>query len=128
MKNQFISLVKKYFTDEKIFEIILFPSYDKFYNEKNRLEIGKVLYGNGVNRHGYIVTPYNIEIEKSEFSCKVSICYGNEIKYTDAVMNGLILSCSGSFCDSGKNMETSEIVKIELSLIIKTIQIIHLHL
>jgi hypothetical protein len=109
------TMIKDYITDEKFLEIIfLHLSNEILNNTKYRLEIGKVLYGNGIKREGYIITPYNIEISKNmEFICEVSICYDKEQKNSVQIMNGLIIFISGRYSKTDRIMESDEFINID---------------
>ena len=109
------TMIKDYITGEKFFEIILLHlSNEILNNTKYRLEIGKVLYGNGIERQGYIITPYNIEISKNmEFICEVSICYGKEQKNSVPIMNGLIIFFSGRYSKTDRIMESGEFINFD---------------
>jgi hypothetical protein len=113
MKNiDFVELIRDFLLDEMSIKNILDELNGLKDKEKYRLELGKVLYSNGLKKQGYIVTPYNIEVDKHKnFSSEISFCYGDEINSADyasksvkkepvLIMNGYIFFVSGQFSES----------------------------
>jgi hypothetical protein len=118
--KEIIELIKDYLIDENTIRIFTKKINGIENKEKYRLEIGKVLYSNGMETQDYIVTPYNISVCKKNrsFLCEMSFCYGNEVNSLEynsnrkqkkpvLIMNGYIFFIWGEFFESNSKINIS---------------------
>ena len=123
LNNEYITdKIKTYLIDEKI-EYFLENIKNIENIEKKRIEIGKVLFSNGIKKNEYIITPYNINIYKDKkFICEMSFCYGdkiNSINYSSKykvnkpvlIMDGFIFFVWGEFIDENINITNIDLLQ-----------------
>jgi SepF-like predicted cell division protein (DUF552 family) len=116
-----IKLIREYLIRDHNVQVLINKIAELKKLDKYRIEIGKVLFSNGIKNNEYIITPYNIAVSRNrEFICEMSFCYGDEIMSCDyfskfehkepiSIMNGYIFFLRGELNESYDEIKINQI-------------------